>query len=318
MRRCTGIPDSSSLIPLVSLGTSVPVHRNGFELVENGISAASKSNIGSNAMPSTLFVLCSALAAVSPAFGASGDISLLTFNAGFFSPAPPQLLTHNVRRAALVNSIANDQVWRGTDVACLQEVRRLDDFNTISDALRQAGFTHQHNLLNLFPAPVPGQAACNDSAALAAFLACTNGPRTAVCRTPTVQSSFGLSGSCYMLTCQAEVQTLTQACIECFLDFQQPGVEDPTRTSMRCSSVDSAPDSMYRPTLGILLASRRPMTDLEAVLYQGNTTVYLKNGYVKGNVRRNVCVCVCVCVSVRVGENEGVGLNEEMDLLVDH
>ena len=213
-------------------------------------------------------ILCLLVATVRPAFGASGDISLLTFNAGFATPSTPNTQTHDARRAALVNSIATDQVWRGTDVACVQEIRLYDDFTTISEALRKAGFIHQHNLLDRFPPPVAGQAACKerDRAPLQAFVDCVEGLRTAVCRTPAVQTSRGLMGTCTTLYCIREVEVLTQACVECLFDMQYRFAVNTSVTASRCLQ---APDTLYRPSLGLLLASRRPMTQLESVLFKG-------------------------------------------------
>lgn len=212
------------------------------------------------------------------------NITVLTFNTGMFSPTPTNAFTHDARFAALLGSIATSEVWRSTDIACLQEIRRFPDFTAVSEALHAAGFAHQHSFVESFQSS-PSRTACENSTALDEFITCsTNHPLCALLNAGG--APLPLVGTCVFYNCP-QFEELSQHCVECLLDHRQPLaiLRDYRANSQRCASV---PETSYRPTHGLLLASRRPLIRPQAVPFLPGETTFLVYGYLKAKVSSTV------------------------------
>ena len=215
------------------------------------------------------------------------DVTVLTFNTGMFSPTPSNAQTHELRKLALLSGIrSSSKVWRDTDVVCLQELRRLEDFESVSCALRSAGFHFQHSFLDSLDEEEAeaesGATACENTTAVDQFVTCAS---SGVCQTlAALGLPLPLVATCVFYLCP-QYEQLSQSCVECFLDHRQPTVSNYAANAERCKL---APKADYLPTRGLLLASRRPMYAKKATRFVPGRTNFLAYGYLQAKVSHDL------------------------------
>ena len=243
----------------------------------------------------------------------SRNLTVMTYNTHLAGPLDVQ--TSGQRMQALNDSIRNDRLWENTDVVCLQGVRHYEDLQAVSAAARAAGFAHQHNFLKTFQKSLrtPDKDGCfrdNHKGArnlMECFLGYGPGERTGNhCRSAPYNESDARFSACLLNACPPQEIGISQRCVECFMDPRDWSRKDFGRVGYtpayiaretspfydlysKCGLPFWFPDPFtpswkYMPTLGLILASRLPLTDLEAVRFKGKEASAQMRGYLKATV----------------------------------
>ena len=256
---------------------------------------------GAGARMLSLFLLGMCIPAVlSSDHRYSRNLTVMTYNTHLAGPLDVQ--TSGERMQALKDSIRNDRLWKNTDVVCLQGVRDVVDLEEVSAAARAAGFNHQHNFLKSRQSP--DKNGCFWGGSLQHLIKCglhdNHGPRTGNhCRSAPYNESAARFSACLLNACPPQELGISQRCVECYMDPHSSRRKDYRKYLSVSQKLETSPffvmihkcfwferrkPMLYFPTLGLILASRLPLTDLEAVRFKGEKASAQMRGYLKATV----------------------------------